>query len=438
MSSRYELITYQEPEQSLLNTAQLSDTDQKNINDLIKELAGKSYGSVIRDIYIFYKNGYTTDRLARVYNLSLRQTQRIIKEMGLSSKLPKNEISKSNKEHKEKESPSVPSPTFFDEYILLPKRLLEYLNYLDVIKGRSNNTVNGYKMDLVLLFRFLKMYRGMCPRNIQFTEIQINDVDDEFIRNINLAELYAFLSFVEKNRQNSSCARARKVASVRSFFKYLSTKAKILVDNPALELETPKIEKRNPIYLTLNESKELLRSVDGTYRHEKRDYCIITLFLNCGLRLSELCSINLSKIKEDTLTVIGKGNKERTVYLNEACLKAISDYLFTERSSIEILAAHKDALFISEKKSRISRRTVEVIIDKYLKAAGLDSSKYSPHKLRHTAATLMYKHGNVDIRSLQKILGHESVSTTQIYTHVDDDRLREAVKLNPLNDTEIK
>lgn len=436
MSSRYELITYRRSEQSLLDNAELSDLDIKNIKDISKNLEGKSYAPVIKDIYIFCKYGYSSSQLAEIYNISLRQMQRIIKEMELTSRLPKRKVI--IKEEKKSQPSIESSPTFFDDYHLLPKRLVEYLNYLDVIKGRSNNTVNGYKIDLVLLFRFIKMYRGMCPRDLEFSKIQIQDVDDDFIRSINLSELYAFLSFVEKNRKNSSYARARKVASVRSFFKYLSTKAKILVDNPALELETPKIEKRNPIYLTLNESKELLKSVDGTYKHEKRDYCIITLFLNCGLRLSELCSINISKIKEDTLTVIGKGNKERTVYLNEACLKAISDYILMERNSMEILSGHKDALFISEKKTRISRRTVEVIIDKYLKAAGLDSSKYSPHKLRHTAATLMYKHGNVDIRSLQKILGHESVSTTQIYTHVDDERLREAVKLNPLNDTEIK
>lgn len=434
MSSRYELITYPTSEQALLDKNQLSDTDQEHIKDLMKKLERKSYASVIKDIYIFYKNGYSSAQLAELYKLSLRQMQRIIKEMDLQSKIPTNKISDISKEDKTFLSSKEPSPTFFDEYLSLPKRLVEYLNYLDVIKGRSSNTVNGYKIDLVLLFKFLKMYRGLSSRNVEFSDIQIHDVDDEFIRSITLAELYAYLSFVEKNRKNSSYARARKVASVRSFFKYLSTKAKILDENPALELETPKIEKRNPIYLTLNESKALLNSVDGTFRHEKRDYCIITLFLNCGLRLSELCSIDISKIKEDTLTVIGKGNKERTVYLNEACLKAIYDYILTERSSMDILSAHKDALFISEKKARISRRTVEVIIDKYLKAAGLDSNKYSPHKLRHTAATLMYKHGNVDIRSLQKILGHESVSTTQIYTHVDDERLREAVKLNPLND----
>jgi integrase/recombinase XerD len=195
-------------------------------------------------------------------------------------------------------------------------------------------------------------------------------------------------------------------------------------------LESPKINKRNPIYLTLDESKALLNSIDGKSR--LRDYCMITIFLNCGLRLSELCSIDISKIKGDTLTVIGKGNKERTVYLNKACLKSIENYL-NERKSISNKIVDQDALFISKNYRRINKRSVELIVKKYTNAAGLVNSKYSPHKLRHTAATLMYKYGNVDIRSLQSILGHESVSTTQIYTHVDDERLREAVKSNPLS-----
>ena len=349
MSSRYELIRYQEPEQSILDTTQLSDKDEENIKDLIKRLERKSYALVIRDIYIFYKKGYSTSQLSSVYNISLRQMQRIVKEMDLATRLPKSNKTKIRKKDKETNRPSDPSPTFFNDYIYLPKRLMEYLNYLEVIKGRSNNTVNGYKIDLILLFRFLKMYRGICPRNLEFSQIQINDIDDEFIKSISLSDLYAFLSFVERNRQNNSYARARKVASIRSFFQYLNTKAKILDENPAMELESPRIEKRNPIYLTLRESKELLRSVDESYKHEKRDYCIITLFLNCGLRLSELCSINISKIKEDTLTVIGKGNKERTVYLNKACLKAISDYLI-ERNSMEILPEHKDALLSAKRK----------------------------------------------------------------------------------------
>lgn len=315
----------------------------------------------------------------------------------------------------------------------IPERLTEFLNYLSVIKGKSINTIDGYRIDLTMLFRFLKAYKGLSSNNIEFEEIIINDIDDDFIKHIKLADIYAFLSFIEKQRNNSAYARARKVAAIRSFFKYLNNKTKILNENPAADLETPKINKRNPVYLTLEESKGLIHSVDETHKHYKRDLCIITLFLNCGLRLSELCSINISKIKEDTLTIIGKGNKERTVYLNKACLKTIAEYI-SERNKIEILESHKDALFISERKCRLNKRTVEKIVKKYIGESGLDKEKYTPHKLRHTAATLMYKHGKVDIRSLQKILGHENISTTQIYTHVDDENLRQAVKANPLSE----
>ena len=316
---------------------------------------------------------------------------------------------------------------------LTPERVIEFLNYLSVIRGKSSNTVVGYRIDITLFFRFLKFYKGLCPKNIEFENIAISDIEDDFIKNIKLSDFYAFLSFVEKQRNNSAYARARKVAALKSFFKYLYTKAKVINENPTSDLETPKISKRNPVYLTLDESKHLLNSVDGTYKHSKRDFCITTLFLNCGLRLSELCSIDISKIKEDTLTIIGKGNKERTVYLNNACLKAISEYM-SERNLMEILEIYKDALFISERKCRINKRTVERLIKKHIGQAGLDKEKYTPHKLRHTAATLMYKYGNVDIISLQKILGHENISTTQIYTHVDDEKLRDAVKSNPLNE----
>jgi integrase/recombinase XerD len=316
---------------------------------------------------------------------------------------------------------------------LIPERISEFLNYLSVIKGKSNNTVAGYKIDLIVFFRFLKLYKGLCPKNIEFEEIKINDIEDNFIKKIKLADFYAFLSFAENQRNNSSYARARKVAAFKSFFKYLHTKTKILDDNPTSDLETPKISKRNPVYLTLDESKKLLHSIDSDNKHQKRDLCIITLFLNCGLRLSELCSINITSIKEDTLTIVGKGNKERTVYLNKACLKTISEYMLV-RNTMDILSDHRDALFISERKCRLNKRTVEKIVKKYIGNAALDKDKYTPHKLRHTAATLMYKHGNVDIRSLQKILGHENISTTQIYTHVDDEQLRQAVKSNPLSD----
>jgi site-specific recombinase XerD len=281
----------------------------------------------------------------------------------------------------------------------------------------------------------MKLYRNLCDKSTEFDKIIVNDLDDRFFNNIKLSDLYAFISFLENYKHNGSYARARKVASLKSFFRYLHSRAKILNENPATDLETPKIEKRNPIYLTLDESKTLLSSIDSTYKYYKRDYCIITLFLNCGLRLSELCSINISSIKNDTLTIIGKGNKERTVYLNNFSLTSINEYLIERNRNFPNLSnEYRDALFISERKSRINKRTVELIIKKYITSAGLDNTKYTPHKLRHTAATLMYKYGNVDIRSLQMILGHENLSTTQIYTHVDDEQLRRAVSSNPLNE----
>jgi integrase/recombinase XerD len=282
-----------------------------------------------------------------------------------------------------------------------------------------------------MFFKFLKLYRGMVSEECDFKDINISDIDNQFLKSIGLNDLFAYISFVENYRGNGNYAKARKVASLKSFFKYLHGKAKIISENPALELESPKIDKRNPVYLTLEESKSLLKVIDG--RFKERDYCMITLFLNCGMRLSELCGINISKIKNDTLTVIGKGNKERTIYLNNACLKSIDRYLKVRNLEYDKIK-DKDALFISKNYTRINKRSVELILKKYLKKAGLDDKKYTPHKLRHTAATLMYKYGNVDIRSLQKILGHENVSTTQIYTHVDDEKLREAVNLNPLSD----
>ncbi|MFA9397169.1 MAG: tyrosine recombinase XerC [Clostridiaceae bacterium] len=314
-----------------------------------------------------------------------------------------------------------------------PETLNSFLNYLSTIRGKSINTINGYRGDLLLFFRFLKLYKGVVPKDSDFDQIDLSDIDNEFLRNITLNDLYAFISFTENYRDNGTYARARKVATLRSYFKYLHTKVKIIDLNPAADLESPSIDKRNPIYLTLEESKSLLNIIDG--KNKLRDYCIITLFLNCGLRLSELTSINISKIKGDILSVVGKGNKERTIYLNKACIKSIDNYLPIRNSLIDkINLDDRDALFISSKYRRINKRTVELLVKKYVKQAGLSEDKYTPHKLRHTAATLMYKYGNVDIRSLQQILGHESVSTTQIYTHLDDEKLREAVKSNPLSE----
>ncbi len=310
----------------------------------------------------------------------------------------------------------------------IPILLEDFLNYIETIKGKSENTAKEYFFDLRTFFRFLKLRYKLVDKNTPFDEIDITDVDEQLIKRITLQDLYAFISFVDKERDNKNYTKARKVASIRSFFKFLHSKLRIIDYNPAIDLESPKTRTRHPVYLSLNEAESLLDSIEGSFK--ERDYAIITLFLNCGLRLSELVSIDIDKIKGDILTVVGKGDKERTIYLNEACLQAINEYL-SVRPTEEVKTPN--ALFLSNRKSRISNKTVQYLVKKYLKDAGLDAEMYSTHKLRHTAATLMYKYGNVDIRALQQILGHENVSTTQIYTHLDDDRLRKAVKSNPLS-----
>lgn len=310
----------------------------------------------------------------------------------------------------------------------LPIVLEDFLNYIEMIKGKSNNTAREYSYDLKMFLKFLKIRYRLVEKNIPFSEIIITDVDIDMIKKINIQDLHAFISFVDKERNNSNHAKARKVASLKSFFKYLHSTLGVIDKNPAEGLETPKINSRHPVYLTLDEAKKFLECIDGTFK--ERDYAIMTLFLNCGLRLSELISIDIDKIKGDTLTVIGKGNKERTVYLNDACIRSLEEYIPLRPT--DNLNDSK-ALFISKKKNRLGSKAIQHLVKKYIEKAELDKEKFSPHKLRHTAATLMYKYGDVDIRALQDILGHENISTTQIYTHVDDERLREAVKNNPLS-----
>lgn len=312
-----------------------------------------------------------------------------------------------------------------------PYYLKDFITYMETIKGKSEKTVDEYFLDLRTFLRYMKVLKGQAKID-EFDSISISDIPIEFIREITLHDLYEYLSYTLKERLNNASSRARKVSSIKSFFKYLLNKAKLISFNPAAELDAPKKPKTLPKYLTLDESKKLLESVDGTYKY--RDYAIITIFLNCGLRLSEMAGINLRDIHEDKLTVFGKGAKERTVYLNTACTKAIKEYLEKERPKDGIKSPHKDALFISRLNKRISVKTIQYVVKKHLDAAGLDTSKYSVHKLRHTAATLMYRYGHVDVRVLQEILGHTDLSTTQIYTHLDDEQLRNASKANPLSD----
>lgn len=313
----------------------------------------------------------------------------------------------------------------------IPNFIKDFLLYMQNIKNRSKNTIREYYYDLRDAFRFLKLYKSKIKiiemEQELLEQTDITDLDIAFVKKIELSDLYEYLNFLSNIRSDKPTTRARKIAALKSFFNFLTFKQKVLDKNPTVELETPKLSKRLPKYLTLDESVILLNSIDGKF--EKRDTCIITLFLNCGLRLSELVSINMKDIKNNVLTIIGKGDKERSVYLNQACQDALSSYIAVRPKDVK----DHEALFISERGTRIGRRTVEMMVKKYITLAGLDPKKYSPHKLRHTAATLMHKYGGVDIRSLQQILGHESISTTEIYTHVDSEQVKEALESNPLN-----
>ena len=318
-------------------------------------------------------------------------------------------------------------------FVGLPIIIKDFLVYLDVIKNKSTLTIEEYSSDLRLFFKFLKYYRGLVPSSIEFDEIDILDIDDEFVRSVTLNDAYAFLSYCKNERDNQEAARARKVSCLRTFFKYLDKQKNIIETNPMEVLDSPRLKKSLPKYLTLEESIKLLKSVDG--KHKERDYCILVFFLNCGLRLSELVSLNYNDIRDDhTLRVTGKGNKERTIYLNDACLDAYAQYMAV-RPVDGVAASDRNALFLSSRNKRISPKTVQHIVYDCLEKCGLEG--YSVHKLRHTAATLMYQHGNVDVLILKDILGHENLGTTEIYTHIVDEQLKKASESNPLANIKI-
>lgn len=316
----------------------------------------------------------------------------------------------------------------------IPEPLASFLIYTESIQNKSVHTTDEYFYDLRTFYRFLALRFGLVSDKTEFDSIDINLVDLDTLKLVDLNIIYEYLNYLNRVRHNSASSRARKIASLRSFFKYVCSKANLLEDNPTAELESVKVNYHLPKFFTLDDSISLLGSVEG--RNAERDYCILTLFLNCGIRLAELVGINLTDIQDDRLTVIGKGSKERTVYLNDACLEAIKNYL-PEREKIDISASAQNALFVSERGARISRRTVQSLVEKYVKKIGLDPRKYTTHKLRHTAATLMYQSG-ADIRVLQEILGHKQLNTTEIYTHVSNENIKEAVKSNPLSSVKPK
>ena len=441
--NQFENFQYSQEIKELLNI-NLSNDDLNNLDHIYNyydsQNIQRNYEDLIEDIYIFiFKRNISITELSKIYKVNQRIIKRWLKELGMDKLLEVEKgvdsVKKSNFKNNESDELLKKNKLKFDflEKSKHPKRVIEFLNYLENVKGKSVNTIKGYSVDLGLFFKFLKVYKGL-ENNIELEkieEVEISDLGDNFIKDITLSDIYAFLAFLEKVRNNSSYARARKVATLKSFFKFLNSKIKLIDENPTVELESPKINKRHPVYLTLDQSITVLNSMDKENKNYYRDYCILTLFLNCGMRLSELCNIEIEKIKGDTLTIIGKGNKERTVYLNEASIAAIENYL-KNRNDLKATEEAKKYLFLSSKYRPINKRSVEILVKKHIENAGFKDQKYTPHKLRHTAATLMYKYGNVDIRSLQNILGHENISTAQIYTHVDDETLREAVKTNPL------
>ena len=309
----------------------------------------------------------------------------------------------------------------------------DYLYYLQTVKGRSPKTVDEYFNDLRTFFRFIKLHKGLVPKGTDFHDIPVDDVDLALVSSVTLTDAYEFMNYLLRVRKNQKAARARKTTSVKSFYVYLTDKKGVLKENPLRQLERPNAREKNPLpkYLTLEQSIELLESVDGKFK--ERDYCILTFFLNCGMRLAELVAMDYTDIRSDnTAQITGKGNKKRIIYLNDACISAFNAYMAV-RPVDGVRSEDKYALFLSAQNRRISREMVQKIVYKYLERIGLDSQGFSVHKLRHTAATLMYQHGGVDIRVLKDVLGHENLSTTEIYTHLDSSQIERAAKSNPLS-----
>ena len=316
----------------------------------------------------------------------------------------------------------------------VPPTVRRFLQYQSTIKNKSENTIDQYCLDLRMFLRYIYCDRKNIDVNDEekFDSVDVTELNEDFFKTITLDDAYGFLSFCRNERSNKEKARARKVSCIRSFFKYLKLN-NIIQDNPMINLDSPKLKKSLPKYLTVDQAQKLLMSVSGP--NKERDYCILTFFLNCGMRLSELVSLDYNKIKIDgnsaSVVITGKGNKERMVYLNHACVAALTSYMAVRPKDGVI---DRYALFLSNRLTRISPKTVQHLVDVYLEKAGLGEMGFSVHKLRHTAATLMYQTGQVDLLELKEILGHENLNTTQIYTHLMDSELKAAVDANPLAD----
>ena len=324
------------------------------------------------------------------------------------------------------------------KYSDCPQILKDFLTYHETIKGQSQLTISEYYLDLRMFLRFVKLMRNDMPIQTRLDDIDIRDINLEFISKIDSSDVFDFLSYLANDRTAnpdnkipeygiSPTSRARKLSAIKSFYKYLTVRTKQLEENPVAELEYPKLRKSLPKYLTMEQSARLLACVDG--QNKLRDYAILMLFLNCGIRRSELVGLNITDVYEDRIRVVGKGNKERFVYFGTPCKKAIDAYM-VERSKKQL--TDNRALFASRNGNRISVTAVHRLVDKALLQAGIDPTQYSAHKLRHTAATMMLS-GGVDVKTVQEVLGHENLNTTQIYTHIENTELKIAAEANPLS-----
>ena len=310
--------------------------------------------------------------------------------------------------------------------------IVEYVRYLEVIAGKSANTAFNYYCDLRNFSKFMKRRRGLVPDDAEMKDIDPKGLETAFWGSVSKEDIYEYLYFLSRECGNKKSSTARRLASLHGFYDYLVNQVNRLQQNPTTSIRPPKQDKVLPKYLTAEQSKDLLESTQTQSDFPERDYCMVVLFLNCGMRLAELVGMNLEDIdfEQRQIRLFGKGHKERMVYLNDACIEALQLYL-KKRNAMEGLNPREKAVFLTRRrKERIGNRRVEQLITGAMKAAGLKG--FSTHKLRHTAATLMYQTGNVDILTLKQLLGHSSVGTTQIYTHLQEFQVRAAIEQNPL------
>lgn len=312
----------------------------------------------------------------------------------------------------------------------LPAFANKYLQFLSIEKNAAPGTIFNYAISIRTFLRWVKSLDMGTAVPETFNEISVQDMTVESISSLTTSDIYDFLAFCKMERSCGARSRSTKLAAIRSLYDYLRKRDStgLVTSNPGTDISVPK-KKTLPVFLTVNESKQLLDAVSG--RFASRDYCILLWFLSCGMRLSELVAINLQDVKDDTLRLHGKGRKERIVHLNKPCLAALENYLIDRSKYLESHeTADKEALFLSMNASvakRLSGRRVEQIVDKYVLAAGLEGNGFSAHKLRHTAATIMYRDAGAGVLEIQEILGHENVQTTTIYTHTSGQLVKSAL-----------